>query len=125
MPFESEDFDPYSSNIYLHDNIIEGNAGPTDATTEFGQLFTGILGGEPVDLITDGIFKPESYNEEGQPQGYCFSNNGENLKFVNLNAGMGPAPQDMARNMNTDLAPFNCELPTFDTSEHASWLDAD
>ncbi len=125
VPFESEDFDPFSSNIHLHDNVISGNEGPADTTTEYGQLFTGVLGGQPVDLIIDGIFNPASIDENGMPQGYCFKNNGENIKFVNLNAGMGASPEEMFSNKSEDMSPFDCELPAFDTSEHNQWLAAD
>ncbi len=122
VPFKSENFDPFCSNINLHDNVISGNVGPADKTSEYGQLFTAVLGGKPVDIITDGIFKPSSIGENGQVTGYCFKNNGDNIKFVNLNAGMGAAPEDIAKNMTTDLSQFDCDLPSFDTSEHDKWL---
>jgi len=118
VPFESEEFDPYSTNIHLHDNIITGTQGPADNTTEYGQLFTMALGGQAYDLVTDGIFKP------GEPLSYCFTNNGDNISFVNLNAGMGASPEDIVKNMDNDLDRFNCELPDFDTSEHDDWLAA-
>ncbi len=125
VPFQSEEFDPFSSNIYLHDNVISDNSGPVDVSTEYGQLITGILGPEPVDLIIDGIFKPTAVDAAGNPQGYCFKNNGENIRFVNLNAGLGGAPEEMAQNKNSDLSLFDCELPPFDTSAHDSWLNVD
>ncbi len=124
VPFKSEEFDPFSSNINLHDNEISGNTGPVDASTEYGQLLTAVLGGEPVDLITDGIFKPSSMDENGRPTGYCFKNNGTDVKFVNLNAGLGQAPEDMMQNKTTDISLFDCELPEFDTSQHDAWLAA-
>lgn len=124
VPFESEEFDPFSSNINLYNNVISDNEGPADVSTEYGQLLTAITGGEPVDILTDGIFKPDSYDESGQPQGYCFKNNGEALSFVNLNAGLGASPEEMMQNKSDDLSPFDCELPDFDTSAHNAWLGA-
>jgi len=121
VPFKSEKFDPFCSNINLHDNVISGNVGPADNTTDYGQLFTAVLGGEPADIITDGIFKPSSLDENGKPIGYCFKNNGD-VKFINLNAGMGATPADIVKNMNTDMSLFDCDLPSFDTSEHDKWL---
>ncbi len=115
VPYESKEFDPYCSNIYLHDNEISGNAGPTDNTTEFGQLITAVLDGEPYDLIIDGIFKP------GEPMSYCFSNNGD-ISFVNLNFGLGADVQQIIKNKTHDLDTYNCELPDFDTKEHDAWL---
>ena len=118
VPYESEEFDPYSTNIHVHDNEIVTGQGPTDNTTDYGKLFTGILGGQPVDLIIDGIMKPGAGVESGS---YCFTNNGD-ISFINLNAGIGSSPEEMAQNMNTDLSKFDCNLPSFDTSEHDAWL---
>ena len=124
VPFESKEFDPYCSNINLHDNVISDNVGPADTSTEYGQLLTAINGGEPVDLLTDGIFKPSSIDANGNPIGYCFRNNGENIKFINLNAGLGAEPEAILKNMDNDLSKFDCELEIFDTSEHDKWLAA-
>jgi parallel beta-helix repeat protein len=122
VPYKSEKFDPFCSNINIHDNIISGNVGPADNTTDYGMLLTAILGGEPVDIITDGIFKPSSLDENGQPKGYCFKNNGDNIKFINLNAGLGVEPEKLMKNMDTDISKFDCDLDDFDTSDHDKWL---
>ena len=122
VPFKSKEFDPYCTNINLHDNVITDNAGPADTSTDYGKLLTAVTGGEPVDLLTDGIFKPSSMDEKGNPIGYCFKNNGDNIRFLNLNAGMGASPEEIIKNKNSDLSKFNCELPDFDTSEHDKWL---
>ncbi len=121
VPYKSENFDPFCTNISIHDNVITGNKGPADTSTEYGQLLTAVLGGQSVDIVTDGIFKPSTLNEAGNPTGYCFRNNGD-VSFVNLNAGMGDKPEEIAKNMNTDISKFDCEIPNFDTSEHDSWL---
>ena len=121
VPYESKDFDPYCTNINIHDNIISENVGPIDTTTEYGQLLTAVLGGEPIDLVTDRIFKPSTFDENGDPSGYCFKNNGD-ISFVNLNAGMGATPEDIIKNMETNLEKFQCDLAEFDTSEHDQWL---
>ena len=91
-------------------------------TSDYGQLITALSGGEPVDLIIDGIFSPASIGENGMPQGYCFLDNGEGVSFLNLNAYMGSAPEEMMANKSDDMRPFACELPAFDTSEHDAWL---
>ncbi len=122
VPFESPEFDPYCTNIYLHDNNISGNQGPTDTSTDFGQLFTAVNGGEPVDIVIDGIFKPTTLDDSGRPTGYCFTNNGENISFINLNAALGGSPEEMMKNKSTDISPFDCTLDAFDTSEHDQWL---
>lgn len=121
VPYKSENFDPFCTNINIHDNVITGSKGPADTSTEYGQLLTAVLGGQAVDIVTDGIFKPSTLNEAGNPTGYCFRNNGD-VSFVNLNAGMGDKPAEIAKNMNTDISIFDCEIPNFDTSEHDSWM---
>ena len=125
VPYDSDDFDPYCSNINIHDNIISGNAGPADTTTEYGQLLSAIHNGEPVDIITDGIFEPTSLDDQGFPVGYCFRNNGDDIKFINLNAGLGITPEEIMKNMDSDISRFQCDLPEFDTSEHDQWLSMD
>lgn len=122
LPFESEQFDPFSSNIYIHDNEVVSAAGPSDMSTEFGQLLSAMTGGQPVDLAIDGIFNPATLSESGMPTGFCFQNNGDDVGFINLNAGMDPSPAGMMMNRSSDLGPFDCALPAFDTSEHDRWL---
>ena len=122
IPFKSKEFDPYCTNINLHDNVISDNVGPTDNSTDYGKLLTVVLEGKPADLLTDGIFKPTSMDKNGNPKGYCFKNNGDNIRFVNLNAGLGGSPEEIIKNMDTNLSKFDCSLPNFDTSEHDKWL---
>ncbi len=121
VPYKSEEFDPFCSNISIHDNVIVSAKGPADTSTEYGQLLTAVLGGQAVDIVTDGIFKPTSVNEAGAPTGYCFRNNGD-VSFVNLNAHLGASPEEIVKNMDTDMSKFDCDMPNFDTSEHNSWL---
>ncbi len=121
VPYKSEEFDPYCTNIYIHDNQITDTSGPPDSTTEYGQLFTTVLNGKAYDLVTDGIFKPGILDDEGRPTGICFHNNGD-ISFVNLNAGKGAGPEEIARNLDHDLSIFDCTLAPFDTSEHNAWL---
>lgn len=115
VPFESEEFDPYSTNIEIHDNEFIGTQGPCDTTTDNGKLLMAVLDGKAYDIVIDGIFKP------GEPTSYCFKNNGD-ITFVNLNAGMGADPESIMKNLNFDMSPFDCNLSDFDTSEHDDWL---
>ncbi|MEM6317409.1 MAG: parallel beta-helix domain-containing protein [Bacteroidota bacterium] len=120
-PFKSEEFDPYSTNIHIHDNVIANQKGPTDMTTDYGKLFTAVNGGEAVDIVIDGIFKPDLPDNNGNVSSYCFRNNGD-VSFLNLNAGMGATPEEMMKNKDTNYEVFDCELKGFDTSEHDEWL---
>lgn len=122
VPFESQEYDPYCTNIHIHDNKILDTKGPSDITTDFGKLLSVVLNGEAVDIVTDGIFKPSTLDAGGRPTGICFQNNGD-IKFVNINLGMGADQAQILANMNTDQSLFDCSLPTFDTKEHDAWLD--
>jgi len=121
VPFESAEFDPFCTNIHLHDNVITGTEGPTDNTTDYGKLFTAALGGKAYDIVIDGIFKPETIGVDGRLTSYCFANNGD-ISFVNLNAGKGATPEEISKNAEFDISPFNCELTPFSTQDHDAWL---
>ena len=120
VPFESKEFDPFSTNINIHDNDISGTNGPMDNTTEFGSLLKALLNDNPVDLVIDGILLPVEGNPN--PNKYCFKNNGVNTTFLNLNAGKGQDPKDLMKNMNSDISVFDCDLPEFNTADHNKWL---
>ena len=118
-PFKSEEFDPFCSAIYIHDNILESNEGEMDMTTDFGKVLSAMNGGQTVDIATDGIFNPETFGKDGEK--VCFKNNGE-VSFLNLNAGMGGTPNEMMQNKSTDISPFDCSLDAMDISGHDAWL---
>ncbi|MCB0850953.1 MAG: right-handed parallel beta-helix repeat-containing protein [Bacteroidetes bacterium] len=120
-PFESEEYDPYCTEVYVHNNVIEEGGGPSDTSTDFGKLFTALFGGEKVDILVDGIFKPETLDESGNPTGICFQNNGE-ISFANLNAGKGPTPEAMMQNMDRDMSKFDCELAPVEVEDLGEWL---
>ncbi len=115
--YKSKDFDPYCTNISIHDNKFINNIGTADTTTDSGKLITALFGGKNYDIMIDGIFKPN------EPNSFCFRNNGD-ASFINLNAAKGISPQEIMKNFDTDISPFDCELPDFDTSDHNSWLAA-
>ncbi|MEM1122766.1 MAG: parallel beta-helix domain-containing protein [Bacteroidota bacterium] len=121
-PFQNKEFDPYATNIHIHDNTIVGSDEPSDMTSQSGQMISFITDGKGADIIIDGIFKPGLPEVDGNNSSYCMRNNGENLEFVNLNAGLGATPEEMKKNMDTNYAKFDCELDSFDTSEHDKWL---
>lgn len=121
-PFKNPEFDPYATNIHIHDNTIVGSDEPSDMTSESGQLISFLTDGKGADIIMDGIFKPGLPDVNGNASSYCMRNNGDNLEFLNLNAGMGDSPEEMMKNKDTNYAKFDCELADFDTSEHDKWL---
>jgi len=121
-PFKSEKFDPFCTNINIHDNIITDQVGPADASNASAKRISDITGGKAVDILIDGIFKPGLPTINGNNSSYCFKNNGDNLKFVNLNAHLGGSIAEIHKNMDTNYAKYDCSLPDFDTSDHDKWL---
>ena len=122
-PFESKEYDPFCSAIHVHDNTFTDNKGEVDTTTDFGKLIAAVTQGQTVDMAMDGIFNPATLDANGLPTGdaaFCFQNNG-NVSFINLNAGMGSAPEDIAKNLSTDLGAFDCSLEGIDITEEVNW----
>lgn len=122
-PFESQEFDPFSTNVDIHDNEISGGNNTMDMSSEFGKLLTYVLDGQYYDIVIDGIFKPGT-EIEGRPTSYCFTNNGD-VSFVNLNMPLGATPDDIKKNKTMDGSMFDCSLPGFDTKDHNAWLTAE
>ena len=119
-PFESDQYDPFCSAVYIHDNLFADNTGQVDTTTQFGQLIAAVNQGQTVDIATDGIFNPATLGDNGVPTGtnrICIRNNGD-VRFLNLNAGKGSLPQEIVENMNTDATVFDCEGPAVQAAEH-------
>ena len=121
LPFESKAYDPFCTNINIHDNKITGTEGNVDTTTDFGKLIAAVTGNKPFDIMTDGIFKPSTLDENGNPTGLCFKNNGD-VSFLNLNAAKGGTPEEIMKNLNHNADLFNCDLPGLDIKDHDNWL---
>lgn len=120
-PFESAEYDPFSSALYIHDNTIAETQGPSDTSTEFGQVLTALTQGQGVDIAIDGIFNPATVGENGLPAGeasICLRNNGE-VSFLNINAAKGRSPEEWAQVMNNDMSGFECDGRRV---ELADWL---
>lgn len=119
QPYKSEAFDPFCHAIHIYDNVITDNVGPSDMTTDLGKLTSAMTQGKGTDIIIDGIFKPDTVGEDGFPTGehrICIRNNGD-IRFINLNAGKGVTPEEMMKNMSTDISPFDCTLAPIDLAD--------
>ncbi|MEM6723545.1 MAG: hypothetical protein AAF598_05865 [Bacteroidota bacterium] len=118
-PYKSEEFDPYSHAVHVYDNVIADNKGPSDTSTDLGKLVSAMTQGQGTDIMIDGIFKPGTLGEDGLPTGserICLRNNGD-VRFVNLNAGMGATPEEMMQNRSTDMTPFDCSLEAIELTD--------
>ena len=114
-PFQSEEYDPFCHDIHIHDNKVTMGSGPSDTSTDFGQLFSALNQGQPTGIAYDGIVNPAHLNSDGtlkEAHRICFSNNGD-LPFLNLNAykAMDETGLNMEKLMAavaTDITPFDC-----------------
>lgn len=122
VPFKSEKYDPFCHNISIHSNKITNTTGVIDTTTDFGKMLSGYFQGKPVDIVIDGIFSPSDIGEDGKIKGFCFQNNGD-VTFTNFNMYKGQKPEEVMKNLSTDIKQFDCSLPVFDTSCHNAWLN--
>ncbi len=106
-PFSTDNgFDPFYYHINVHDNTFSRSEELADQTTEYGQLLSALFGGQPQDILIDGILNPEQTKPAA-----CFANNGEGLRFANLNAAQAQSAQDMMKSLNNDMGLFQCDLP--------------
>jgi parallel beta-helix repeat protein len=108
-PFDLKNgFDPYCKNVYVHDNILQRKKAIPDLTKEFGQMINALFFAKPQDIIIDGIFDPD---DDTHP--VCLQNNGDNLRFANLNAETAKGIADLKKLLDHNLDRFNCEQPAF------------
>lgn len=96
-------YNPYSGNIFIHDNSYSRSNvyPPAEDQSDFGNLLVQSFGANPIpDLILDGIFLPGS----GESGTICIENN-VGSSFVNLNI-----PNDFPNNLSFDASPHACSL---------------
>ena len=67
-----------------------------------------------------GSLNHPTLDDNGNPTGFCFSNNGD-ISFMNLNLGKG-SMEELGMHLDTDLSKFDCTIPVFDTEDHDEWL---
>ncbi|MCB0703924.1 MAG: right-handed parallel beta-helix repeat-containing protein [Saprospiraceae bacterium] len=128
-PFQSEAYDPFCHGLDIHDNQITMGNGPSDTTTEFGQLFSMIMQGQPAGIAYDGVVNPMHLDENGamlEAHRICFRNNGD-LPFINLNAAAamdenGLNPEKLAQVISTDISAFDCQQEPLTLEGHDTWL---
>ena len=122
-PYKSKTYVPYCSAIEVYNNRFEQGGEAVDTTTDFGRLMVAVVGGYK-DILTDGIFDPNSLTEEGgfvDKARICLHNNGP-VRFVNLNAAAGAQPADMIKNKNEDSSIYDCTLDSININGHDSWM---
>lgn len=111
-PINDTAYGPYSSAIYVRNNRISTTKKIVDMSTDMGKMLFATYR-KPMDIIYDGIPDPQYRDENGiLPDGMriCIQNNGENIKFGNLNAHKANGLTDLLKYSSTDITPFDCEF---------------
>jgi len=92
----NEDYDPYPTDLHIHDNRISNKYNIPSLKNDFGLLFLVKFPFSTPDIVIDGIFSEEV------PFKMCIDED-EDIRFANLDAA-----NDFA-GLNTDLSPYQCE----------------
>ncbi|MCB0668563.1 MAG: right-handed parallel beta-helix repeat-containing protein [Saprospiraceae bacterium] len=109
-PFDTNNgYDPYYKNVSVHDNVFERKKAIPDLSKEFGQMINALFIGKPQDIMVDGIFDPSV----GQSPSICLENNGEDLRFTNLNAESATGISDLKRLLDHNMDAFQCQATPF------------
>lgn len=111
-PINDTAYGPYSSAIYIRNNRISSNKIIVDMSTDLGKLLYATFR-KPMDIIYDGLPDPKFADENGMlPEGMkiCIRNNGESIKFGNLNAAKANSLTDFLKFSSNDMTPFDCEI---------------
>lgn len=110
-PIKDSTYGPYSNAIYVHNNRISTSKKIVDMSTTMGQMIFATYR-KPMDIIYDGIADPKQRDENGILPDHlkiCIKNNGEDIKFGNLNAYKASGIADLLKYSTVDITPFDCE----------------
>jgi len=103
-PFDDEEYDPYPSRIYIHDNNFSRKKKVPGVQKRMGKLLFLKFGKKVPDIIVDGMYEKDALDNNGiLKAGYqiCIKNNGL-ATFANLDAANG------FKNLNRDESKFDC-----------------
>ncbi|MEM6630388.1 MAG: parallel beta-helix domain-containing protein [Bacteroidota bacterium] len=103
--FDDDGYDPYTYRVSVHDNVYERKKSWPSLKSRFGKLIALKFKRNVPHIIYDGIPNKEHLDDQGNLKSeyqICVRNN-KNESFGNLDAENG------FKNLNQDLAPFNCE----------------
>ncbi|MBN8679696.1 MAG: right-handed parallel beta-helix repeat-containing protein [Chitinophagales bacterium] len=108
-PIKDKDYNPYPSQIYIHDNLYSmGKRMPT-WKSKLGFIFWWKFGKRVPHILYDGIQNPDWVDTDGElKQGYeiCIQNN-ENGTFANIRADkLGLFKGKISK----DRKPYDCKL---------------
>ncbi len=96
-------YNPFVSNVYVHDNQFGGSGKNPDARLESVMMVAKVVGQPMPDILYDGIVEPVG-GKPGDAK-ICLQNNGE-VTFANFDAA------NKFKNVSRDLKKHQCTLPT-------------
>lgn len=101
LPWKDERYDPYTSDINVHDNTIKRKSALPDVTKKFGQMVNLLFPGMPQDILYDGIVRDGATGSN--PMNICINNNkAEDLRFANVDAA------NDFDNVSKSTEPYEC-----------------
>lgn len=103
LEWKDENYDPFSYDIYLHDNTYHRKRAVPDLSKDFGKLINFLFPGKPQDIIYDGIAKTDKQGVDNV-MNICIKENSEDLRFANVDAA------NEFENIIKDLSIYKCEL---------------
>ena len=117
LPVTDSLYNPYTSAIYIHDNLFERRKQMPTLKHEIGTLLFLKFGRDIPDIIYDGMLDPQYTNSDGKifpEQSLCIQNN-SNADFLNLeiNKNFEKWYTPFFARFSQDVSPYSCELPPF------------
>jgi parallel beta-helix repeat protein len=117
LPVTDSLYNPYTSAIYIHDNLFERRKQIPTLKHEIGTLLFLKFGRDIPDIIYDGMPDPQYTNSDGEiypEQSLCIQNN-SNADFLNLEIDKNFEKwyTPFFARFSQDVSPYSCELPPF------------
>jgi len=117
LPVTDSLYNPYTSAIYIHDNLFERRKQMPTLKHKIGTLLFLKFGWDVPDIIYDGMPDPQYTNSDGKifpEQSLCIQNN-SNADFLNLEIDKNFEKwyTPFFTRFSQDITPYSCELPPF------------
>ena len=115
LPVTDSLYNPYTSAIYIHDNVYKRKKQIPTLKHDIGKLLFIKFGRDVPDIIYDGMPDPKSIDSDGvvfPERNLCMYNN-SGSEFVNLEIDINFEKwyTPYFTRFSQDVSPFSCELP--------------
>jgi parallel beta-helix repeat protein len=106
MDWEDGQYNPYTYDVYIHQNRFERKRALPDLSKDFGKLVNYLFPGKPQDIIYDGILDSQREGQEN-PMNICIQQEAEGLRFAQVDAA-----HDF-ENVRQDVGDYDCSIDAF------------